>query len=77
MEGTWAAAGGLTRSVEMSTLHWYCFSLDMASSLWSWVKPPEKKTPYSHITSEQQTQLKCLSGHILQFTNCYRNVKNQ
>ena len=25
----------LTRSVEMSTLHWYCFSLDMASSLWS------------------------------------------
>lgn len=25
----------LTRSVEMRTLHWYCFNLDMASSLWS------------------------------------------
>ena len=25
----------LTRSVEMSTLHWYCFSFDIASSLWS------------------------------------------
>lgn len=36
IEGKWADSGdGLTRSVEMSTLHWYCFSLDMASSLWS------------------------------------------
>lgn len=34
-DGGHMAGDGLTRSVEISTLHWYCFSLDIASSLWS------------------------------------------
>lgn len=37
---TMTERGRLTRSVEMSTLHWYCFSFDIASSLWSWLRPP-------------------------------------
>lgn len=46
----------LTRSVEMSTLHWYCFSFDIASSLWSWLRPPAEArhdTSLNLITSTE------------------------
>lgn len=48
----------------MSTRHWYCFSLDMASNLWSWLSPPAPITAHAFIRWHRMNQWQRFSREI-------------